>query len=140
MSNRQIPHQDGIEGKCLAPFETAILTINKKVDPFGILSSQVNAQVALLMHPQEFLQALDDVSSDVVALYDHGMRRLLGLPSHEVLEQSPEDSRFADPVWTESPTWDSFKEWYLVFSRRWQQICLETPGLSGHARRRAAFW
>ena len=140
MSNRQITHTDGADSTSLAPLEMVIQAINKKVDPFGILSSQINAQMALLMHPKEFLQAVDNLSSDWVALYDHALQRMLGMPSHEVLEQSPEDARFADPIWTDSPTWDIFKEWYLVHSRRLQQICLETPGLSGHARRRAAFW
>ena len=140
MSNRQITHPDGAESTSLAPLEKAIQAISKEVDPFGILSSQINAQMALLMHPKEFLQAVDDLSSDWVALHNHALQRMLGMPSHEVLEQSPEDARFADPIWTDSPIWDSFKEWYLVHSRRLQQISLETPGLSGHARRRAAFW
>jgi polyhydroxyalkanoate synthase len=140
MPNRQITHPDGVKSTSLAPLEMAIRAINKEVDPFGILSSQINAQVALLMHPPEFLKAVDDLSSDWIALYDHGLKRMLGMPSHEVLEQSPEDARFADPIWTESAIWDIFKEWYLVFSNRLQKICLETPGLSGHARRQAAFW
>lgn len=92
------------------------------------------------MHPQEFLKAVDDLSSDFVALYDHALRRMLGMPTHEVFQQNPEDARFADPIWTESATWDIYKEWYLTFSNRLQKICLETPGLSGHARRQAAFW
>ena len=140
MPNRHITHPLGVESTSLTPLEMAIQAVNKEVDPFGILSSQIQVQVAWLMHPKEFLQAVNDLSSDWVALYDHALHRMLGMPSHEVLEQSPEDARFADPVWTESPTWDSFKEWYLVHARRLQQICLETPGLSGHARRRAAFW
>jgi polyhydroxyalkanoate synthase len=140
MSNRQIKHPDGAENTSLAPLQLALEAICKEVDPFGILSSQINAQVALMMHPPEFLKAVDDLSSDWIALYDHAMRRMLGMPSHEVLEQSPEDARFADPIWSESTTWDCIKEWYLVHSRRLQQICLETPGLSGHERQRAAFW
>ena len=68
MSNRQITHTDGAESTSLAPLEKAIQAINKEVDPFGILSSQINAQMALLMHPKEFLQAVDDLSSDWVAL------------------------------------------------------------------------
>ena len=40
------------------------------------------------MLPQEFLQAVDDMSSDWIALYDHALQRMLGMPSHEVLEQS----------------------------------------------------
>jgi polyhydroxyalkanoate synthase subunit PhaC len=140
MLNRHIAHPGGAESTSLAPLEMAIRAINRQVDPFGIVSSQINAPVALLMHPQAFLQAVDDLSSDWVALHNHALHRMLDMPSHEVLEQSPEDARFADPIWTESPVWDSFKEWYLVHSRRLQQICLDTPGLSGHERRRAAFW
>lgn len=140
MPNRHITHQYSVESTSLAAFEAAIRTINKGLDPFGFMSSQIKAQVALMLQPQEFLRALDDVSSDMIALHDHGLRRMLGMPSHEVLKQSPEDARFADPVWTDAAAWDVLKEWYLVFSNRLQKICLETPGLSGHARRRAAFW
>jgi len=140
MSNRHTTHLDGVERKGLAGLESAIRAINKQADPFGIISSQINAQVALMMHPQEFLKAVDDMSSDWVALYDHALRRMLGMPTHEVFEQNPEDARFADPIWTESAIWDIYKEWYLTFSNRLQKISLETPGLSGHARRQAAFW
>ncbi|HSO44618.1 MAG TPA: alpha/beta fold hydrolase [Rhodoferax sp.] len=140
MSNRHITQQDLPESASLAPLEAAIRAIHKEVDPFGIISSQINAQVALMMHPQKFIRAVDDVSADVIALYDHAARHMLGMPAHEVFEQNPEDSRFADPIWTESAPWDILKEWYLTFSHRLQKIQLETPGLSGHARRQAAFW
>jgi len=139
MPNRQIT-LEGVENTSLAPLEAAIRAINKQADPFGMVSSQINAQVALMLHPKDFIRAVDDVSADVIALYDHAARHMLGMLAHEVFEQNPADARFADPIWTESAPWDILKEWYLTFSHRLQAIQLETPGLSGHARRQAAFW
>ena len=140
MPNHHTTPLNPAESASLAPLVSAIRAINKQADPFGIISSQLNAQLALLLHPQKFMRVVDDLSTDMVALYDHNMRRVLGMPASEVFDQSPEDARFADPVWTESAFWDICKEWYLLLSNRLQKISLETPGLSGHARRQAAFW
>jgi polyhydroxyalkanoate synthase len=124
----------------LMPLELALKAINKSVDPFGMFSSQLNAQAAWLMHPQELLREADGFVADLIALQGHAARRLMGLPAAEVYVQNPEDARFADKVWTESAHWDVLKEWYLTFTNRLQKYALDTPGLSEHERHRAAFW
>jgi polyhydroxyalkanoate synthase len=50
------------------------------------------------------------------------------------------DTRFSDPAWTELPSWDLLKEWYLAFTRHTQDMLYDTPGLSDKDRERAAFW
>lgn len=126
--------------KSLQPLQMALQAINKSIDPFGMYSSQLNAQAAWLMHPQELLREADGFVADLIALQGHAARRLMGLPAAEVYVQNPEDARFADPVWTENAHWDILKEWYLTFTNRLQEYALDTPGLSEHERHRAAFW
>ena len=140
MSGNRTARRDGVDVKGRTPVETTLQAVNKNADPFGVMASQVIAQLAWLMHPQELLRAGNDLSSDLIALYSHSMCRLLGVPSADVFVPNPDDARFADPIWTESPGWDIMKEGYLAFTRRLQDMTFETPGLSDHERRRAAFW
>ncbi|MBN9696286.1 MAG: class I poly(R)-hydroxyalkanoic acid synthase [Zoogloea sp.] len=100
----------------------------------------VHAQLAWAAHPQELAEALTKVSSSLWDLQWHSWRRLLGLPSTDPLKPHADDTRFADPVWAESPTWDLVKQWYLVLTHHMQDMLYDTPGLSQAERRRAAFW
>ena len=92
------------------------------------------------MHPQELSRAISDLSEDVLNLQAHLVRRASGLPSDDVIEPHADDRRFADPVWSDEPTWDMVKESYLALTRCLEDMLFETPGLSEKERRRAAFW
>lgn len=122
------------------PIEQLVGDFGKRLDPFGVTSSMLNAQVAWLMHPQEMSRAISAISGDLLALQSHVMRRAFGLPSEDVIEPHGDDARFSAPVWSDSPTWDITKEWYLAFTHRLQDMFFETPGMSDKERRRAAFW
>ncbi len=123
-----------------SPVETFGESVSKAVDPFGVTTSLLAAQMAWLMHPQELTRAVNALSSDLLALQSHVARRALGIPSPDVIEPNADDARFAAPVWTDSASWDIVKEWYLAFTHRLQDMYFETPGLSDKERRRAAFW
>ena len=129
-----------IDISSLSPFETATAAISKKIDPFGVTTSLLNAQMAWMMHPQELVRAASALSGDLVALQVHVMRRAMGMPSEDVIRPHSDDSRFTDPMWTSSATWDITKEWYLALTHRLQDMAFETPALSDKERRRAAFW
>ncbi len=133
-------HRTAPDSKTLLPLEVALQAFNKSIDPFGMFSSQQNAQAAWLMHPQELMKEADGFLADLIALQGHAARRLMGLPANEVYEQNPEDARFASPIWTDNAQWDILKEWYLTFTNRLQEAALLSPGLSEHERHRAAFW
>ncbi|MDR0777446.1 MAG: alpha/beta fold hydrolase [Azonexus sp.] len=122
------------------PLETLGNTVAKVLDPFGVSASLLHAQLSWMLHPQELLRALNALSSDLVALQSHVMNRALGLPSADVVMPNADDARFADPVWTESASWDIIKEWYLALTRHFEDMLFETPGLSDKERRRSAFW
>ncbi|MDR0233800.1 MAG: alpha/beta fold hydrolase [Zoogloeaceae bacterium] len=123
-----------------SPLEVMAENVSKQLDPFGVLSSMFNAQMAWLMHPQELGRAVSALSGDFLALQAHMARRAAGLPSQDVVAPHDDDTRFKDPVWTESPTWDIIKESYLAFTHRLQDMYANTPSISGKERRRAAFW
>jgi polyhydroxyalkanoate synthase len=122
------------------PVESMFRNASSKLDPFGVMTSTINAHMAWLMHPQELRRATASLSGDLLALQAHIARRAVGIPSADVVHPHPDDARFADPAWSESPTWDIIKEWYLAFTHRLQDMYFETPGLSDKERRRAAFW
>ena len=109
-------------------------------DPYGMAAPILHAQMAWLMHPQELGERISGLSSALWELQWHTWRRTLGLPSPDPVKPNADDPRFADPVWTDSATWDLVKEWYLAFTHHMQDMLYDTPGLSSKERRRAAFW
>lgn len=124
----------------LTSAEGLLSDIQQRIDPFGVTTSMLNAQAAWMMHPQELSRAINAMSGDVLALQTHLVRRAFGLPSVDVVKPHADDARFADPVWSESPSWDIIKESYLAITHRIEDMLFETPGLSDKERRRAAFW
>ncbi|MDR3087327.1 MAG: alpha/beta hydrolase [Azoarcus sp.] len=114
--------------------------VEGSIDPLGMSAPIVHAQLAWLTHPQELAQRCASLSSDLWTLQLHTMRRMVGLESDDPISPHPDDVRFADPVWTNSASWDLVKEWYLAFTHNMQDMLYDTPGLGGKERRRAAFW
>lgn len=110
------------------------------IDPLGVAAPIVHAQLAWLAHPQELFQRCASLSTDLWNLQLHSWHRMFGLASDDPISPHPDDVRFADPVWTESASWDLIKEWYLAFTHHMQDMLYDTPGLNGKERRRAAFW
>ena len=140
MSNGSSSHHHGFNVDAASPAEAAFRAMSKVLDPFGVTTSLVNAQVAWLTHPQEFMRAAHALSGDMAALQSHVFYRALGIPSEDFVKPNVDDARFADPIWKQSATWDIVKEYYLAFTHRLEDLLYETPGLSDRERSRAAFW
>jgi poly[(R)-3-hydroxyalkanoate] polymerase subunit PhaC len=110
------------------------------IDPFGVLAPLAHAQVAWLLHPQEFAERWWSYYGQWVALQTHTLRRLAGSKEDDLVVPHADDARFTDPVWTQEPRWDLLKQWYLFHTREIQDALFRTPGLAPKERRRAAFW
>ncbi|WP_211227600.1 PHA/PHB synthase family protein [Chitinibacter tainanensis] len=109
-------------------------------DPFGLWATTQQAHQAWLAHPQQLLEVCGTYNRDLIRLLGFATRRYWGEPDTDVIPPHPEDPRFADPVWCDSPYWDSIKELYLL-NTRWLQNCLyATPGLNEQQRSISAFW
>ena len=114
--------------------------IEAKLDPMGMVTPLLHAQLAWLSHPKELVQAMAAIGNDVAALQWHAWQRMVGAPCADIEEPHPDDTRFADPVWNESAPWDIAKESYLLLTHRLQDMIYATPGLSAKDHSRAAFW
>jgi polyhydroxyalkanoate synthase len=115
-------------------------SLQQRLDPFGVATSLLNAQVAWMLHPQELSRSISAISGDIVSLQRHILLRAMGMPSEAVVTPKADDARFADPVWSKEPTWEIIKESYLAITHRLEDMLFETPGQSDKERRRAAFW
>ena len=115
-------------------------TIESKLDPMGMVTPLVHAQVAWLSHPKELAQALSDLGDDMLALQWHAWQRLFGAANGDIEKPHPDDTRFSDPLWDQAAPWDILKEYYLLLTHHLQDKLYETPGLSAKDRSRAAFW
>jgi polyhydroxyalkanoate synthase len=140
MSGNGTARRNSIDISQPSPVESLGKAVSSAIDPYGVTTSLLNAQAAWMTHPQELARAVNALSGDLVSLQSHLMRRAMGIPSEDVIRPNADDARFADPIWTESATWDIVKEWYIAFTHRLEDMYFETPGLSEKERRRAAFW
>ncbi len=123
-----------------SPVEAGMKIFNQTVDPFGILASQRKAQLAWARHPQKLSGFAASLTVDLLKVYGHGARRMLGLTEDDPEPRHPDDERFAHPVWTDSPAWDLLKEHYLLLTHRLQDAVAQTPDLTEHERHVADFW
>lgn len=114
--------------------------IESNVDPMGMATPLLHAQLAWLSHPQELADELGRFTSDLMALQWHSWQRSLGMPSVDLVKPHADDTRFSDPQWQDTASWDIAKEWYLLFTHQMQDMLYATPGMSNKDRRRAAFW
>ena len=122
------------------PFEAGLSALTQAMDPFGMMSSQFKAQLAWARHPQELWNFSSALTADLLKIYGHGARRMLGIPEGDPEPRNPDDERFADPVWSDWPAWDLIKEQYLLLTHRLQTAVAQTPDLTEHERQVADFW
>jgi polyhydroxyalkanoate synthase len=122
------------------PWQKFSGVLESNVDPMGVVTPLIHAQLAWLSHPQELARAAGDFSNKLLALQWHAWRRTFGLPDADPELPHPDDARFGESEWTDSATWDITKEWYLVLTHHIQDMLFQTPGMSSKDKRRAAFW
>jgi len=110
------------------------------LDPFGMLAPIQHAQLVWMLHPLELFDLISRNAVDLMALQLHTAVRLAGKPGPDLVVPQADDTRFADPVWTQETHWSLLKQWYLFYTRHVQNALFATPWLSPKERRRAAFW
>jgi polyhydroxyalkanoate synthase len=121
-------------------WKTAHDRVESLLDPLGAIAPLAHAQIAWLLHPQELSELWSKWSADLLALQLHTVSRLGGRKGPDLVEPQADDTRFADPVWTDEIQWDLLKQWYLFATRHIQDALFQTPGMAPKERRRAAFW
>ena len=109
-------------------------------DPFGMYAAIFQSQQAWAQHPQEWLHAVDKLAREASALQVHGLRRALKLEREDYIKPAAGDARFDAPEWRDDLYYDLLKQWYLLTTRWIGEAVYDTPAMSKHNRRRAAFW
>ncbi|OGA00229.1 MAG: alpha/beta hydrolase [Betaproteobacteria bacterium RIFCSPLOWO2_02_67_12] len=99
-----------------------------------------HAHLVWMLHPLELFDLISRNAVDLMALQLHTAVRLAGKPGPDLVVPQADDTRFADPVWTQETHWSLLKQWYLFYTRHVQNALFATPWLSPKERRRAAFW
>ena len=101
-------------------WEAVHKAVESNIDPVGVVTPLMHAQLAWMSHPQELAEAMAGFTTKMLALNWHAWRRAMGMPSADVERPHPDDTRFTDPVWQDAATWDISKEWYLTFTHHSQ--------------------
>ena len=115
-------------------------TLQSVFDPFGMYAAIFQSQQAWAQHPQEWLHAIDKLAREAGALEVHGFRRALGLEQGDYLKPAEGDARFDAAEWHDKLYYDLLKQWYLLYTRWIGEAVYDTPAMTKHTRRRAAFW
>jgi poly[(R)-3-hydroxyalkanoate] polymerase subunit PhaC len=115
-------------------------TLQSVFDPFGVFASIFQSQQAWAQHPQEWLHALDRLAREMGALEVHGLRRALNLEQEDYIKPAEGDARFDAGEWHDDLAYDLLKQWYLLYTRWIGEAVYDTPAMTKHNRRRAAFW
>jgi len=115
-------------------------TLQSVLDPFGMFTSIWHSQQAWAQHPQEWLHAIDKLAREAGALQVHALRRALGLEQEDYIKPAEGDARFDAGEWRDNLYYDLLKQWYLLYTRWIGEAVYDTPAMTKHNRRRAAFW
>lgn len=115
-------------------------TLQSVFDPFGMYAAIFQSQQAWAQHPQEWLHAVDKLARGAGALEVQGFRRALGLEQEDYLKPAEGDARFDAAEWHDNLYYDLLKQWYLLYTRWIGEAVYDTPAMTKHTRRRAAFW
>jgi polyhydroxyalkanoate synthase len=90
--------------------------------------------------PVKLAEAQSEFFTQVAALWNNVLSRMMGMPVPPLIEPAPGDHRFKDPEWTTNPFFDFCKQAYLLVCRWAEQRLAETPGLDAQGRHRAEFY
>ena len=85
--------------------------VEAKIDPIGMTTPLMHAQLAWLSHPQEMSETLTEFSTKLWELQAHSWHRAMGMTSKDVLSPNPDDTRLGQRTWGEAVSLNIVKEW-----------------------------
>ena len=80
------------------------------------------------------------LSNELSQVGKNFLEKLLGIPTTDVIEANDHDRRFKDPLWKESPVFDTIRQGYLVISRWILRLAEEADELEPHQYNLARFY
>ncbi|MBV1887423.1 MAG: class I poly(R)-hydroxyalkanoic acid synthase, partial [Parvibaculaceae bacterium] len=80
------------------------------------------------------------LSNELSEVGKNFLEKLLGMPTTDVIDADDRDRRFKDPLWKESPLFDTIRQGYLVISRWLLRLAEDADGLEPHQYNLARFY
>ena len=114
--------------------------LNQSVDPFGVGASFAKVAEGWGTHPADLATAYANLARDLQGILLNSWQAASGLQPQPAVKAVPDDTRFADPAWSEQPAYSLLKQYYLLYTHWLQDTLFETPGVPAKERRRATFW
>ena len=75
--------------------------LNQSVDPFGIGASVEKVNEGWITHPAELASELAKLARELQEMQLHAWQTASGLAPVAAVKAVPDDTRFADPMWSE---------------------------------------
>ena len=114
--------------------------LDQAVDPFGIGASFEKVTEGWATHPAELASELAKLGREMQEMQLHAWQTASGLAPPAPVKAAPDDTRFADPLWSELPAFSLLKQYYLLYTHWLQEALFETPGVPAKERRQTTFW
>jgi len=109
-------------------------------DPAGLLQAFYDMTASLLANPGKLTEAQFALWGSYFDLWRHTTQRMFGGDSEPVTQPSPDDRRFKDAAWQESPLFDFIKQSYLLSARWLQSTVQNVEGLDSKTAQKVNFY
>jgi len=102
--------------KVAAQFWSNVLSDQKDLnfDPFNVSDSYAEVVKDRMQNPDKLMEAHMEFYRSSLALWQHTMRRMMGMEAEPVVDVEKDDRRFRDEEWSENPVFDHIKQAYLL--------------------------
>jgi polyhydroxyalkanoate synthase len=128
-----------------AQIQQYLMSLSKPLDQIKPPSSLAGISKALLAGSQEFLrhpekinQATEEWMKDYTQLWQSAFDT--SQSSEHVIDPTPGDKRFKDPLWEENPSSALMMRAYLLYARWVEQVADDFEGLDEDSRRKIKFY
>ncbi len=110
------------------------------LDPLNIGGAFLEMTAKLLANPAQLVTAQMGYWHDVLTLWTHTTRRMMGVDTEPVIESDPKDKRFADPAWKQNEVFDFIKQSYLLSARYINDVVTHVDGLPPKTAQKIDFY
>ena len=93
-----------------------------------------------LSDPQKALEAQTRLTSGLLDLWAHTLKRFQGEAVDPIVAGDPRDSRFRDAEWRDNPLFDFIRQAYLMTSDWAEKLVDEAGDVDEHTRHKAQFY
>jgi polyhydroxyalkanoate synthase len=128
-----------------AQIQQYLMSLSKPLDQIkppsslaGISKAFLAGSQEFLRHPEKINQATEEWMKDYTQLWQSAFDT--SQSSEHVIDPTPGDKRFKDPLWEENPSSALMMRAYLLYARWVEQVADDFEGLDEDSRRKIKFY